>query len=210
MLLIIIIRNFLSLVSLCAACGRRQTRESRRARIEHIRSARHHWSLAAGGAQTSATRASATGEIVMKKVLSLLQPAKSITRPVNERLDLSLAVNENDLRHILTTHVPAEPDEAGLQHLCRILCCVTERPSALSIAHDGADTPLLSIIMAYMAHATGLLSATADLAENMRASDCTVLLWRDCGNAVALLPCCNAALRSAGCDAAVSVSAAAA
>ena len=79
---------------------------------------------AAGGAQTSATRASATGEIVMKKVLSLLQPAKSITRPVNERLDLSFAVNENDLRHILTTHVPAEPDEAGLQHLCRILCCV--------------------------------------------------------------------------------------
>ena len=142
---------------------------------------------AVGGAQSSATRAIATGEIVMKKVLSLLQPAKSITRPVNERLDLSFAVNENDLRHILTTHVPAEPDEAGLQHLCRILCCVTERPSALSIAHDGADTPLLSIIVAYMAHATGLLSATADLAENMRASDCTVLLWRDCGNAVALL-----------------------
>ena len=185
---IIIIRNFLCLwfpSALRAGGARRERAVALVLSTYGLLAITGAW--AAGGAQTSATRASATGEIVMKKVLSLLQPAKSITRPVNERLDLSFAVNENDLRHILTTHVPAEPDEAGLQHLCRILCCVTERPSALSIAHDGADTPLLSIIMAYMAHATGLLSATADLAENMRASDCTVLLWRDCGNAVALL-----------------------
>ena len=94
--------------------------------------------------------------------MSLLQPAKP-AKPANASLDLSFAVNENDVRHLMRTSVPQpNPEDTGVHHLCRVLCYCAEKPSALSIAHEGAEAPLLPVILAYLAHATGILSATAD------------------------------------------------
>ena len=117
--------------------------------------------------------------------MTFLQPAAKPQKQ-SQNLDLSFTVNENDLRHV-TSQVPAEPTDKGIDSLFRVLCCCAERPAALSIAHENTEVVLLPTILNYMAHATGTVAAcTADRVENAAATEVgfDALAWRDCGSSL--------------------------
>ena len=115
--------------------------------------------------------------------MSFLPSSTKKDRSSTAMLDLCFVSGEEaEPIRALWQLVPADAAEAGFDDICRVLWLCTERPMALSIAHADTQQPVLPVILAYMQHANGILSAATDHAEGAGP-----LPWRECGAGVAVI-----------------------
>ena len=124
--------------------------------------------------------------MIRRSLLSFLPSTnKKSDQPTTTSLDLCFICDEHELR-AAWDQVPELAHEAdSFDSLCNALWRCAERPSALSIAHAGAEKPVLPTILAHLQQANNVLSSATDVAEGGGAS--RTLPWRECGAAVALV-----------------------
>ena len=103
-----------------------------------------------------------------RSFLSLL-PSNKKERAATVMLDMCFAGGQEELRS-QWARVPPNPTEAGFDSLCATLWLCAEQPEALSITHAGVEPPMLPIIIAYLQHASDVLSAATVNAEGTASS----------------------------------------
>ena len=128
-----------------------------------------------------------------RSLLSLVTGGGQAKGSSSERpsLDLCFAPGEDALESAWSSCAP-EPSDSSLDRMCAVLWECVRRPTALSINHAAADAQchLLPRVLAYISHATDILSASADRAEisvSVRNPSAPQLVWEECSVAVAML-----------------------